>query len=87
LSVIGWWRIVSRHSRAIEFAMFGVFFLGIGTLMFLAWVGLLIVAAADGQWAAFAELLLGLPILPFLPLIGLRWVRQVRQQRGADSSS
>jgi hypothetical protein len=55
--------------------------------MFLAWVGLLIVAAADGQWAAFAELLLGLPILPFLPLIGLRWVRQVRQQRGADSSS
>jgi MFS family permease len=75
-----WLQFLARHERGVEFAMFGVVCLGIGTLLFIVWAVLLIAALAARDWQAFTEFLLGVLFVPLIPLIGIRWLRQRREQ-------
>lgn len=40
-----WLRFMTQHERRIEFLLFGAFFLGLGTLLAVAWVVLPIASA------------------------------------------
>ena len=73
-----WFRFMARHERPINFLLFGVGMLGIGSLTLLVWLVMIVAAAMIGYWRAFFILLPELLLLLYAPAIGFKWWRQER---------
>jgi hypothetical protein len=76
-----WWaRFMLRHSEPIEVLLFGVVFLGLGSILTLLWAFGLVYAVIHHEGQLFAEALFGTWI-PLGPWAGLKWLRE-RRSRG-----
>ena len=75
-----WLRFMTQHERWIEFLLFGAFFLGLGTLLAVAWVFLLI-GSVSGEWGAFGEFLEGGVIAVGAGAVGWIWLWRRAQDR------
>jgi hypothetical protein len=73
-----WFKWMMRFEGPLSVLMFGVGFLGLGSLLLVVWCLLLVGAASVRNWEAFAEFLLGTPFVIGVPLIGLKWLKQRR---------
>ena len=74
-----------RVGPQVEFVLFGVIFLGLGSLVFIGWVIALIAAAVGWDGQVFASLLVGVAIVPLFPLIGIRWLLKRQEERRATN--
>ena len=72
-----WWgRVLLRYDKQIHFLMFGVVFLGLGSLLALVWGAGLVYALIHRDGKLFAEFLFGIPWIPLMPWLGWKGLKE-----------
>jgi uncharacterized membrane protein YqjE len=70
-----------RLGPRVEFLLFGVILLGLGTLGLAAILAALVAAAIKHEWQTVASIAEGAAFVALIPLVGVLWLRQKRSDR------